>query len=88
MTRTMVNAALEGKLSDVKYHEDKLFHLSVPVLCPGVPPEILSPENTWKDKEAYKKRAKKLALEFSEYFDKAYGNKNIDEKIRMQCPGK
>ena len=88
MTRTMLNGALDGSLSRVEFTEDSLFHFSVPKSCPGVPSEILNPENTWSDKEAYRARAKKLAGEFSAGFDKAYGNKNIDETVRKQCPGK
>jgi phosphoenolpyruvate carboxykinase (ATP) len=88
MTRAMVNAALDGKLQNVQFKKDPLFHLDVPVSCPGVPSEILFPENTWNDSSAYKERAKKLAREFSDYFDKAYGNKQIDPKVREQCPGK
>jgi hypothetical protein len=43
------------------------------------------PQNTYADKDAYKKR-KKFALEFSEYFfigkgTKAYSNKNISDKV-------
>ncbi len=88
LTRAMVNAALDGKLSDVEYEENELFHVSVPVSCPGVPSDILHPENTWEDKEAYAERAQKLADEFSAHFDKAYGNKDIDPRVQAQCPGK
>nr|MBC8382561.1 phosphoenolpyruvate carboxykinase (ATP) [Candidatus Cloacimonadota bacterium] len=88
ITRRLVDAALSGELKNVKYREDTLFHLSVPVECPGVPSEILDPRNTWEDKNAYDERAKKLASEFSAHYDKAYGGKNIDPAIRAQCPGK
>lgn len=88
MTRAMVNAALEGKLADVECYYDAIFHLNVPLQCPGVPSEILNPENTWQDKALYRRRAEKLAREFGDHFDKAYGNKRIDENVRLQCPGK
>lgn len=88
VTRAIVDAALDGKLKDVAYYSDHLFHLEVPKSCPGVSPEILNPENTWPDKAKFKERAQKLAAEFSNYFDKAYGNKNIDDNVRKQCPGK
>jgi phosphoenolpyruvate carboxykinase (ATP) len=88
ITRRLVDAALSGELKNVKYKDDPLFHLSVPVECPGVPSEILDPRNTWEDKNAYDERAKKLALEFSTHYDKAYGDKSIDPAIRAQCPGK
>ncbi len=53
-----------------------------------VPSEILNPRTTWEDKAAYDARAAKLAAEFAAHFDKAYGNKGLDEAIARQCPGK
>jgi phosphoenolpyruvate carboxykinase (ATP) len=88
LTRAIVDACLEGKLDNVEYHENKLFHILVPKTCPNVPPEVLNPRNTWNDKSQYDARAKKLASEFSAYYDKAYGNKKIDAEITAQCPGK
>jgi len=88
LTRRLVDAALSGELKNVKYRENTLFHLSVPVECSGVPSEILEPRNTWVDKNAYDERAKRLASEFCDHFDKAYRDKNIDPAVRAQCPGK
>ncbi len=88
LTRAIVDAAVSGKLEDVEYVEDKTFHILVPKRCPGVPPQVLFPKNTWEDKAAYDARATKLAHDFSTHFDKAYGDKNIDQKVAAQCPGK
>jgi phosphoenolpyruvate carboxykinase (ATP) len=88
ITRDIVHAALSGDLENVEYDEDSRFHVLVPRRCPGVPPEILQPKNTWADKQAYETRASKLAAEFSAHFDKAYGKKNIDSAVVRQCPGK
>lgn len=88
MTRAMLNAAIEGKLEEVAYIENRLFHLNVPTECPGVPSEMLNPENTWPDRATFEKRAKNLAEEFSDHFDKAYGKSNIEDAVRAQCPGK
>ena len=88
MTRAMVDAAIEGKLEGVEYVQDKRFHLDIPTQCPGVPSEILNPENTWPDKAAFAQRAGKLALEFSNHFDKAYGSNGFDHAVIAQCPGK
>ena len=88
LTRKMVNAALSGDLNDVEYAHDPLFHVDIPKSCPGVPPEILFPKNTWADKDAYDKQAQKLAEQFSAAFDKAYGDKNIKESVVKVCPGK
>lgn len=88
LTRTMINAAIDGSLDKVEYREDRLFHLNIPMECPGIPAEMLFPENTWPDRAAFDKRARALASEFSAYFDKAYGNSGIDPAVRAQCPGK
>lgn len=88
LTRRLVEVALDNELEQVEFVEDNLFHLQIPKTCPDVPSEILFPKNTWKNKDEYDKRAEKLAMEFSEHFDKMYGNKEIDPKIVAQCPGK
>ena len=88
ITRALVNAALDGSLDNVEFREDTLFHLSVPKTCPGVPSELLDPAATWDDKEAFRQKAEKLAGEFRDYFDKTFGDKDIDEKVKAQCPGK
>lgn len=88
LTRTLVNAALNGTLENVEYYKDKIFHILVPKTCTGVDQNILTAKNTWKDKEAYDKRANKLASEFSTHFDKTYGNTNLDPEIVKQCPRK
>jgi len=87
-TRKMVDAALKGKLKDMAYVYDEVFHLDVPVEVPGVPSEILIPKNTWKNKKAYDKTARKLAQEFATAFDKNYGDKHINPKVVKECPGK
>lgn len=87
-TRAMVNAALNGELNDVDYKYNDLFHLNVPQSCPNVPSEMLNPEDTWADKNAYKETANKLASQFSTNYDKNYGQQDIAEKVRVECPGK
>jgi phosphoenolpyruvate carboxykinase (ATP) len=88
LTRRMVNAALNDELEQVDYVEDPLFHLMIPQSCPGVPSEMLNPISTWSDRDAYQAAARKLAGQFSAYFDKAYGDKNLSPDIISQCPGK
>jgi phosphoenolpyruvate carboxykinase (ATP) len=88
VTRAIIRAVLNGELAKAAYVEDKTFHIDIPVSCPDVPAEILQPKNTWKDPEAFEKRAQKLAAEFSAHFDRVYGNKNLPEAVRRQCPGK
>jgi len=86
LTRAMVNAVLTGQLKDVEYEQDPIFKAWIPKSCPDVPTEILNPKNSWKDKNAYEERAKKLAADFANYFQKAYGNKNIDPAVAAECP--
>jgi phosphoenolpyruvate carboxykinase (ATP) len=87
-TRKMVQAAINGDLDLAKFTYDKLFHVSVPSSCPGVPSEILFPSNTWPDKAAYDKTAARLAKIFSDSFDRIYGSQNINDAIKKVCPGK
>lgn len=88
LTRAMVNAALNGDLEKVDYHYDELFHLNIPTECPGVPKKILTPQNTWLNKDEYELTATRLANKFSAAFDEAYGDKNIRESVKNKCPGK
>jgi len=60
ITRAIITAALDGTLKNIKTKKESSFGLSIPVSCPGVPSEILIPRNTWKDKDAYDKKAKEL----------------------------
>jgi len=69
-TRAMVAAALKGTLADLPTRTDETFGLEVPVSCPGVPDEILDPQTTWTEKEAYAEQAKGLAGRFGENFAK------------------
>jgi phosphoenolpyruvate carboxykinase (ATP) len=88
ITRTIVRCALAGELCHAEYVQDPLFHILVPTTCPNVPCEILNPRNTWADKEAFDRRAQRLATEFSTGFDKTYGKKKIDPAVVSVCPGK
>ncbi|HEX5026777.1 MAG TPA: phosphoenolpyruvate carboxykinase (ATP), partial [Agriterribacter sp.] len=67
-TRAMVNAALRGHLDDVVYSTDKFFGLAVPQTCPGIPYNIINPENNWENKNAYVQTAKNLAWQFIKNF--------------------
>ena len=89
LTRSIVTACLNGELANVEYKNDEIFKISVPQSCPGVEDStVLTPVNTWENKEAFKERALKLAGDFSSHFDKAYGNAKLSEDIAKECPGK
>ncbi len=88
LTRTMLNAALNGELHNVPCVPDPYFKVLVPQTCPGLPDcGMLNPGNTWSDPEAYHERASKLAGEFAAHFLKAYGTSDLDESIIRECPG-
>jgi phosphoenolpyruvate carboxykinase (ATP) len=69
-TRSLITAALEGKLESVEYKNHEVFGLAMPTECEDVPSEILSPRNTWEDKSAYDLKANELAQAFNNNFDK------------------
>ncbi|HYK72750.1 MAG TPA: phosphoenolpyruvate carboxykinase (ATP) [Pseudoneobacillus sp.] len=69
-TRAMVQAALEGELTNVETVQDSIFGLNIPLHVAGVPDEVLQPNKTWADQDAYEKQAKELAAKFRENFNK------------------
>lgn len=83
-TRAMITAALNGELEKAEFVHEELFNLDIPKSCPEVPSEILNPRNTWEDKEAYDKMAKKLAGLFFDNFTKNYPD--VDKKIADAGP--
>jgi phosphoenolpyruvate carboxykinase (ATP) len=84
-TRTLLNAALEGKLDKVEFTKDAVFGVEVPASCPGVPAEILTPRNTWANKSAYDDQAKRLAGLFRSNF--AEYESEVSQAVRDAGPG-
>lgn len=72
-TRAMIQAALEGELNNVETIKDDIFGLEIPLHVPGVPDDVLQPQKTWENKEAYKAKATELASKFRENFKKFDG---------------
>lgn len=69
-TRAMVRAALAGLLDDVEMKRHPIFNLDVPESCPGVPDEVLDPQATWSDPDAYEAQARDLARLFAANFQR------------------
>jgi phosphoenolpyruvate carboxykinase (ATP) len=67
-TRSMVRAALDGRLATVGTRVDPLFGFDVPLTCADVPPRVLDPRATWADKDAYDRQAAQLASMFAANF--------------------
>jgi phosphoenolpyruvate carboxykinase (ATP) len=83
-TRAMINAALEHRLDNVKFDSNNVFGLAIPETCAGVPKEVLNPRNTWQDKNAYDKQARKVAEMFTENFKKFEAN--VTEAVKRAGP--
>ena len=69
-TRAMVTAATSGALRDVETTKHPIFNLDVPRSCPGVADEMLDPQSTWPEVEAYEIKARELARMFAENFER------------------
>ena len=69
-TRALLDAALSGALEGVAYRTDELFGFEVPVEVPGVDSTLLDPRSTWRDPEAYDRKARELAAMFRDNFGK------------------
>jgi phosphoenolpyruvate carboxykinase (ATP) len=83
-TRALVNASLDGLLDNVEFVTEPAFGLHIPLSCPGVPMEILSPRNVWADKAAYDRQAADLASRFEANFHQF----DAPEAVRAAGPGK
>jgi phosphoenolpyruvate carboxykinase (ATP) len=69
-TRAMVSAALSGDLDNVKFSPHPIFKVLIPETVPNVSSEILNPESTWSDRDAYYHQANKLAQLFQKNFSR------------------
>lgn len=86
LTRTLVNAALDGTLKNVEYRHDPLLKLDIPVSVPGIDNSVLDPASTWNDASAYQHAAQKLAAQFAEECTASYGDANLSADIAGCCP--
>ena len=83
-TRSMITAALEGKLDNVAFEAHPVFGMMMPMTCPDVPSDILNPRNTWADKSSYDLKAKDLASQFIKNFQKYAAG--VNEEILAAAP--
>jgi phosphoenolpyruvate carboxykinase (ATP) len=63
-TRTIVRAALAGRLDAIPTTPEPVFGLAVPADVPGVPADLLRPKRTWADPAAYDAQASRLVRLF------------------------
>jgi phosphoenolpyruvate carboxykinase (ATP) len=85
-TRTLLDAALSGKLDTVEYRADPVFGLHVPVEVPGVDSKLLDPRSTWSDPEAYDRKAAALAQMFRDNFEQKFADE-VPAEITAAGPG-
>jgi phosphoenolpyruvate carboxykinase (ATP) len=83
-TRSMVRAAVSGRLDAVKTREEPFFGLRVPTSVQGVPTRVLDPRSTWDDASAYDEQARRLAGLFRENFAKFEAE--VPEEVREAGP--
>jgi len=77
-TRAMITSILNGELDNADFITHEVFGLNMPTSCPNVPSEILSPKNTWADKNAYDSKANELANTFNKNFAQFADNANAE----------
>ncbi|MGD0473603.1 MAG: phosphoenolpyruvate carboxykinase (ATP) [Candidatus Velthaea sp.] len=82
-TRAMLNAAIEGRLDDVRFVTEPFFGLSIPTSVPDVPSDVLDPRGAWADTAAYDVQAKKLAGLFFDNF-KVFAEQASPEILAVQ----
>jgi phosphoenolpyruvate carboxykinase (ATP) len=82
-TRALLSAALAGELRDAEHRADDLFGFEVPVAVPGVDSTLLDPRSTWRDPQAYDRRARELARMFRDNFERLEG---ADERVAAAGP--
>ncbi|BFI10943.1 phosphoenolpyruvate carboxykinase (ATP) [Marchantia polymorpha subsp. ruderalis] len=90
-TRSIIDAIHDGSLLDAEYVDTPIFNLHVPKAVAGVPTEILQPQNSWKDKDAYNASLKKLAGLFQKNFKnfsdyEVGGDSNLTHEILAAGP--
>jgi phosphoenolpyruvate carboxykinase (ATP) len=73
-TRTLVEGALSGRLDDAEFRTDEVFGFEVPVAVHGIDGKLLRPRDTWRDPEAYDRKARQLAAMFRENFENKFSD--------------
>lgn len=79
LTRSIIAAALEGRLNNKKFQRLKNLNLLVPEYIEDIDSRLLIPENTWQDKNLYKEKMGSLIAMFNKNFEKF--KNNADPKV-------
>jgi phosphoenolpyruvate carboxykinase (ATP) len=67
--RAMIEAVHSGAFDTMPEFMEPYFGLSIPQHCPGVPDQVLRPEYTWTDSNAYDRQVNTLIGRFDKNFD-------------------
>jgi phosphoenolpyruvate carboxykinase (ATP) len=83
-TRAMITAALNGDLDHVEYATHTVFGMQLPLSCPDVPSDILSPRQSWNNDAAFYAQANKLATAFVNNFRKYEAG--VSDEVKAAAP--
>ena len=78
-TKSLVQAALSGYLDDVEMTQN-IFGLEIPTEVPGVPTDILNPQNQWENDDDYLQQVKILRDLFVQNYDTMF-RADADENL-------
>lgn len=70
LTRSIISAALEGKLKEAKFVKLDYLNLLVPEKIENIDSRLLIAENTWQDKNLYREKMRSLIAMFNNNFEK------------------
>ncbi|MEX2566301.1 MAG: phosphoenolpyruvate carboxykinase (ATP) [Cyclobacteriaceae bacterium] len=83
-TRSILDAIHHGDFDQVKTQKEEDFGLEIPLTCPGLPSDILVPENTWENQDQFLKTKSMLVNLFRENFAKF--TNDVDTNITKAGP--
>jgi phosphoenolpyruvate carboxykinase (ATP) len=84
VTRTLLTAALDGSLKNVKFRTDPYFGFAVPTQLTGVEPHLLYPQKTWQNKLEFDQTARKLVDMFQKNF--VQFEDHVEADVRAAAP--
>ena len=86
-TRAILNAIHDGTLAKAKYENFGVFNLNIPVVCAGVPDEVLNPAKAWQGSAVeFKSEVTELAKLFAQNFDKYKDHASKDVLVTPPLP--
>lgn len=70
LTRSIISAALDGRLKNSRFIKIENLNLLIPEKIEGIDSKVLIPENTWENKGLYKEKMRALISMFISNFEK------------------